>query len=64
MYGYLSIPEAALLCSKSYNSMYQLATAGRLGPVKKHGRLYFLSLEGVESYKASQAEKRASKAAK
>jgi hypothetical protein len=30
--------------------MYSLATAGKLGPVQKHGRTYVLTVKGVEDF--------------
>jgi hypothetical protein len=60
--GYLSIAEAAILCRRPYISMYSLATAGKLGLVHRVGRNYLLTVEGVEAYRASQAEKHASSA--
>jgi hypothetical protein len=57
MYGFFSIAEVALLCQRPYVTVYNHATAGRLGPVKKQGRLYFLTPEGVAAYQASLVEK-------
>jgi hypothetical protein len=37
--------------------MYSLATAGKLGPVQKHGRTYVLTVKGVEAYLEAQRAK-------
>jgi hypothetical protein len=55
--GCLTIPEASLLCKRPYISMYSLATAGKLGPVQKHGRTYVLTVKGVEAYLQGQRAK-------
>jgi hypothetical protein len=55
--GLLTLPEAALRCKRPYISMYSLATAGKLGPVHKHGRNYILTVKGVEAYLEAQRAK-------
>ena len=62
--GCLTIPEASLLCKRPYISMYSLATAGKLGPVQKHGRTYVLTVKGVEAYLEAQRAKEHARARK
>jgi hypothetical protein len=54
----LSLPAAAIRLGRSWQVTYNLALAGKLGPLQRVNGHYTLSLKGVEAFlKRERAEK-------
>lgn len=54
----LSLPEAAAKLGVSWHPAWAVSP-GNLGPVEKIGRTWIVSAEGLETYLAQRAAKRA-----
>ena len=50
MEGYCSLPEASARLGKSWQVTYNLALAGKLGPLRRFGRNYVLSIEEIDAF--------------
>jgi hypothetical protein len=56
----LSLPETAARLGRSWQVTYNLALAGKLGPLERFGRSYAISVVGVEAFlDAERAERQA-----
>lgn len=50
----LSLPETASRLGRSWQVTYNLALAGKLGPLQRFGRSYAISVAGVEAFLARE----------